>query len=145
MFESNETYTVWADGACQPNPGEGGAGAIVIDSSNKILKKLSFYEKQSTNNRMEILSVALGLKHVPNDANVNIYSDSIYVVNTIKGTYKRKTNHDCWQILFKEINRLGSVRSNWVKGHDGNKFNEEADQLAAKAIINKCNETFHFD
>ena len=135
METENILYT---DGSCIGNPGPGGwAAIIIIDGSKKT--DLSGGEKETTNNKMEITAVIKGLECFPEKSSVKIFTDSTYVINTMTKNWKRNTNIDLWNQLDSLIvNR--KIEWNWVKGHSGNKFNEEADLLAnqeAREIINK--------
>ena len=135
MKTENILYT---DGSCIGNPGPGGwAAIIIIDGSKKT--DLSGAEKETTNNKMEITAVIKGLEYFPEKSSVKIFTDSTYVINTMTKNWKRNTNIDLWNQLDSLIvNR--KIEWNWVKGHSGDKFNDEADFLAnqqAREIINK--------
>ena len=132
-----EPIYVYTDGASKGNPGPGGYG-IVLKSGNHY-KELSGGVAQTTNNRMELLAVIVGLEAVKREyADIVVYSDSTYVVNAInkgwlfewekKGLQKRK-NCDLWE-QFLIIYRKHRVRMVWVKGHAGHPENEKCDRLA---------------
>ena len=119
---------IYTDGACSGNPGSGGWAAIVIGNG----PKRALHGKESvttTNNRMELLAVIKGLEDVPEGIDVTIFSDSKYVVDTMMRNWKRKANNDLWSRLDAEVAKR-NVLWEWVRGHQGNKFNEEADTLA---------------
>jgi cyclic pyranopterin phosphate synthase len=100
-------------------------------------------EKDTTNNRMEILAAIKGLETVPASVEVTVFSDSQYVVNTMTRNWKRNANKDLWARLDTET-RKRRVQWRWVRGHDGNPLNEEADALAngeANAIDSKSRRT----
>ncbi len=136
---------LYTDGACSGNPGKGGWGAILI--YNEIKKELSGGEAQTTNNRMELTAVIKGLEALKEPCQVDIYSDSAYVVNaflqnwienwqnngwrTSKGMV---LNIDLWQKLLELIN-LHNVSWHKVKGHADNEFNNRCDALARGEII----------
>lgn len=134
---------VYCDGACAGNPGPGGWGAILI--SNRKVKEISGGEPDTTNNRMELTAAIEALRLLPEGSQVQMYTDSSYLVNGasawMKGWkargWKRKEgpllNVDLWQALDKELERH-EVKWEWVKGHAGNGFNERADHLATRAI-----------
>ena len=69
------------------------------------------------------------LRSIPRNAAVRIFSDSTYVINTMTKNWKRKKNQDLWTLLDNEVGPR-NVEWEWVKGHSGDRFNEEADQLA---------------
>ena len=117
---------IYTDGACIGNPGPGGCGVVILNENDN--KFLSGGEKNTTNNRMEIMAVIEGLKNVES-TDLTVYSDSTYVINTITKGWKKNKNQDLWEILEKLVSEK-NVKWKWVKGHSGNEFNEKADQLA---------------
>ena len=138
-------YKIYTDGACSVNPGPGGWGAVIFDQNNK-QKNISGSEKNTTNNRMELLAAIMSLKKIKTNSEVVIFTDSTYVKNGItewmknwkKNGWKNSSkkpvkNKDLWVKLDKlcEANR---VSWKWVKGHSTNEFNNLADELATKAI-----------
>ena len=138
-------YKIYTDGACSGNPGPGGWGAVIFDQDNK-QKNISGSEKNTTNNRMELLAAIMSLKKIKTNSEVVIFTDSTYVKNGItewmknwkKNGWKNSSkkpvkNKDLWVKLDKlcEANR---VSWKWVKGHSTNEFNNLADELATKAI-----------
>ena len=138
-------YKIYTDGACSGNPGPGGWGAVIFDQDNK-QKNISGSEKNTTNNRMELLAAIMSLKKIKTNSEVVIFTDSIYVKygitewmkNWKKNGWKNSSkkpvkNKDLWVKLDKlcEANR---VSWKWVKGHSTNEFNNLADELATKAI-----------
>ena len=135
--------TIYTDGSCLTNPGNGGWAAIISDG--KETKKISGSEKNTTNNRMELLAPINALKEVNPDIEVKIYTDSQYVKNGITEwintwlannwkTSKKEDvkNKDLWVDLYN-LNKSLNIQWNWVKAHDGNPLNEEVDLLAKKA------------
>ncbi len=132
--------TIYTDGAAKGNPGNGGYGIVM--TSGKYRKELSEGYRMTTNNRMELLGVIVALETIKNkDAEVQIFSDSKYVVDAIekgwvftwqKKSFKNKKNVDLWQ-RFLKIYPKHKVKLNWVKGHAGNLFNERCDELAVQA------------
>mgnify|MGYP001185574194 FL=1 len=134
METENILYT---DGSCIGNPGPGGWASIII--INDIKTTLSGSDEKTTNNKMEITAVIKGLEQFPKNSSVKIFTDSEYVINTMTKNWKRNTNLDLWNRLDSlVINR--TIEWNWVKGHSGNKLNDEADLIAngeAKKIIQK--------
>ncbi len=133
--------TVYTDGACSGNPGAGGYAAILL--YNGKTKEISGGEKDTTNNRMELCAVISGLEALKEPCEVQLYSDSKYVIdsitkgwvyswqknNWIKSDKKPTLNRDLWEKLLKllEIHEVSYV---WVKGHAGNEYNERCDRLA---------------
>ncbi len=123
---------IYTDGACLNNPGPGGWGAIILENGTKTT--IGGNEKKTTNNRMELTAVIEGLKKTSINTSVKIFSDSTYVINTMTKNWKRNKNRDLWNLLDNEVlNR--NIEWQWVKGHAGNKFNEEADDVAYSEAI----------
>jgi len=131
---------IYTDGAASGNPGPGGYG-IVLEYNGKI-KELSEGFRLTTNNRMELLAVIIGLEKInQNGHEITIYSDSKYVVEAVnkkwvfnweKKHYNKKKNSDLWR-RFLKIYRKHSVKLIWIKGHAGHAKNEKCDQLAVSA------------
>ena len=135
---------MYTDGACRGNPGPGGWGVVLrYRDSDKTLKG---YAKQTTNNRMELTAVIEGLRALKRPCDVELHTDSKYVMQGISewmqnwknngwrtATRKPVKNIDLWQQLDEELQRH-KVNWRWVKGHSGNVGNEFADQLANAAI-----------
>ena len=131
--------TIYTDGSAKGNPGNGGYGVVMM--SGKYTKELSEGFRLTTNNRMELLSVIVALETIKNSADVQIFSDSKYVVDSVekgwvfgwqKKGFKGKKNVDLWK-RFLAIYPKHKIKFNWVKGHAGNKYNEICDTLAVKA------------
>ena len=138
-------YKIYTDGACSGNPGPGGWGAVIIDQDDK-QKNISGSEKNTTNNRMELLAAIMSLKKIKTNSEVVIFTDSTYVKNGItewmknwkKNGWKNSSkkpvkNKDLWVKLDK-LCEANNVSWKWVKGHSTNEFNNLADELATKAI-----------
>jgi ribonuclease HI len=136
--------TLYTDGACRGNPGQGGWGSI-LDYKNQ-RKELSGYNPQTTNNQMELTAVIEGLKTLKEPCQVHIITDSQYVKNGMtlwihnwkaKGwktaAKKPVKNKTLWQDLDHEISKH-TVSWEWVKGHSGHPENERCDELANIAI-----------
>ena len=120
---------IYTDGSALDNPGPGGWAAILIDGS--VTSHVSGGERRTTNNRMEITAAIKGLEAVSEGKSVKIFSDSQYVVNTMTRNWKRRANTDLWAMLDAEVARH-DVEWQWVRGHVGNRYNEEADRLAVE-------------
>lgn len=137
----NKKVTIYTDGACSGNPGKGGWGAILIYGD--VVKELSGGEDNTTNNRMELKAVIEALKALKSPCDVEIYSDSAYVVNAftqkwIDGWKKKnwKTagntsvkNVDLWKELLSLMQNHKVVFKK-VKGHSDDELNERCDKLA---------------
>jgi ribonuclease HI len=132
--------TIYTDGAASGNPGKGGYGVVLISGRHRLEKSEGF--RLTTNNRMELLAVIVGLEalKIPG-SRVVIYTDSRYVADSVeKGwifqweskAFKKKKNTDFW-IRFLKIYRKHNVRFVWIKGHASNPENELCDHLAVEA------------
>lgn len=145
---------IYTDGAAKGNPGPGGYG-VVMEWVGRPYKK-EFYEgfRLTTNNRMELLAVIVGLEKLklPN-TRVLVISDSKYVVDSVtkgwvfgweKKGYKDKKNPDLWR-RFLVIYRKHQVDFKWIKGHNNHPQNERCDQLAvmASGLPNLSVDTFY--
>ncbi len=135
---------IYTDGAAKGNPGNGGYG-VVMELVGTPYKK-EFYEgfRLTTNNRMELLAVIVGLEKLKNpDMKVLVISDSKYVVDSVekkwvfgweKKGYKDKKNPDLWK-RFLIVYRKHKVDFKWIKGHNNHPQNERCDQLAVMASM----------
>ena len=134
---------IYTDGSCLSNPGNGGWAAII--NINGEIKKISGNEKNTTNNRMELMAPINALKDMNSKDQIEIFTDSKYVKNGITEwintwvlnnwkTSKKENvkNKDLWLELHK-LNQSLNVKWNWVKAHAGDPLNEEVDMLAKKA------------
>ena len=122
---------IYTDGACLGNPGPGGWAAIILDEDGEVEQPLSGFEEHTTNNRMEILAAVKGLEAVSPGVEVTLYTDSQYLVNTMTKGWKRNSNLDLWEALDEEASKR-KVIWRWVRGHNGNRLNEQADKLAVE-------------
>ncbi len=131
---------IYTDGSAKGNPGRGGYGVVML--SGKHRKEISKGFLLTTNNRMELLAVIVGIENVKKlNSKIVVYSDSKYVVNAIekgwlfdwqKKNFKGKKNPDLW-IRFLSVYKKHSIRFLWVKGHNNNVENERCDRLAVSA------------
>ncbi|MCR4860588.1 MAG: ribonuclease HI [Bacteroidales bacterium] len=122
---------LYTDGASSGNPGPGGWGAVLC--CGEIRKELSGGFRRTTNNRMELLAVIRGLEAIRwEGAEVHVFSDSTYVVNTVTQNWKRKKNHDLWE-RFDALAARFHLSFTWIKGHAGHPENERCDRLAVQA------------
>jgi len=130
--------TLFSDGSALGNPGPGGYGVILRYGEKE--KELSKGFEHTTNNRMELLGVIDGLKALKEPCEVDIVSDSSYVVkginewleNWIKKDFKKVKNPDLWR-EYIEVAKPHKIHATWVRGHAGHKENERCDVLAKQA------------
>lgn len=130
----NKSLTIYTDGGCIPNPGGKGGIGVVILENDKVLLEISKSYYPTTNNRMEVMAAIVALGAIGDNNDVEVISDSQYLVLTMNGEYSKKKNPDLWNLLGKEIRKQKSVRFSWVKGHANTKYNERCDELASEAI-----------
>ena len=133
--------TIYTDGAASGNPGPGGYG-VVLESSAGHRKELSGGFRKTTNNRMELLAVIVGLRELKStEVAVTVVSDSKYVVDAInkgwlrswvKKGFKDKKNPDLWRLMIPLLDKYNPTFQ-WVKGHNNHPQNERCDALAVQA------------
>jgi ribonuclease HI len=134
---------IYTDGSCLENPGNGGWAAIIYDDGK--IEKISGSEKNTTNNRMELMAPIAALSKITKKKKVQIFTDSQYVKmgitnwihNWIKNNWQTSKkedvkNKDLWLNLYK-LTQSHDVEWHWVKAHAGNILNEEVDALAKDA------------
>ena len=136
-----KNVTIYTDGACSGNPGPGGWGAVLKYGAHE--RELSGGEAQTTNNRMELTAVIEALRLLKEPCEVELYSDSKYVIDAlskgwvygwqkkgwVKSDKKPALNVDLWERLLPLI-AAHDVRYHWVKGHAENEYNNRCDELA---------------
>lgn len=137
--------TIYTDGACSGNPGPGGWGAILMYKEKKL--ELSGFEDHTTNNRMELLAPIEALSRLKEPCEVDVYSDSAYLVNAflqnwlgnwvrrgwLKSDKKPVENRDLWEQLLR-FTQIHTIRWHKVKGHADNPMNNRCDELATGEI-----------
>ena len=134
---------MFTDGACSGNPGPGGWGTILRYKDTE--KELSGGEKETTNNRMELTAVIMGLSALKEPCRVTVVTDSRYVCDGMNNGWARSwqqngwrkkdkkpaLNPDLWQQLL-DLCDTHEVTFEWIKGHDGHSENERCDKLAVE-------------
>jgi ribonuclease HI len=145
-------YIVHTDGAALTNPGLGGFAALVQCGDSEPLA-LTGRDEFTTNNRMEMMAVIVALEQIPAGSEVQIWSDSQYVIQPIMlkwvekwakknwligskprgGPKKERPNADLWKRMLKAIARHEKVNLQWLRGHSGHALNEQCDALADEA------------
>ena len=137
--------TIYTDGACRPNPGPGGWGAILIYGDHE--RELSGGEPDTTNNRMEMTAAIESLRALKKPCTVHLYTDSEYLklgITEWLPTWRQRgwrlskggqgvKNRDLWEALL-ELTEQHEVHWRWVLGHAGDPYNERVDRLANGAI-----------
>lgn len=147
MKEMKKHIELFTDGACSGNPGKGGWGAVLRYGQSE--RELSGGEKSTTNNRMELTAVIMGLKALKEPCHVTLTTDSKYVSDGLSRGWARSWQKNGWRKadkkpalnpdLWEELLRLTDIHDvdiEWVKGHAGHPENERCDRLAVKAYEN---------
>jgi ribonuclease HI len=140
--------TIYCDGGCRPNPGNGGWGAILRCNGRE--KELSGAEADTTNNRMELTAVTRALEALKEPCDVTIVTDSEYLANAFRQKWIDKWKRNGWKTAAKEpvknkdlwvaldaLIATHTVHWTWTKGHAGHAENERCDELATDARIRK--------
>lgn len=142
-IKPKEIY-LYSDGACSGNPGPGGWGAILQYKETE--KELSGGEKDTTNNRMELMGVISALESLKEQCKVTVFTDSQYIANAFTKKWldswqkngwktagkKAVKNQDLWERLLRQA-AVHKLEWQWVRGHSGHPENERCDQLAVAA------------
>ncbi|MBC8258039.1 MAG: ribonuclease HI [SAR324 cluster bacterium] len=145
---SKNTVIIYTDGACSPNPGIGGWGAVLISKEHELRTELSGSEVDSTNNRMELTAAINALRALKKPCQVRLFTDSSYLKNAFElkwlNNWKTKNwktkggkpvaNKDLWLLLL-EVSNKHQVSWHWVKGHSGDPENDRCDELAVNARL----------
>lgn len=142
MQDQVETVTIHTDGACIPNPGPGGWGALLRIGSHE-LELCGGEAGQTTNNRMELTALIEGIKLVPSGTAVTVYTDSNLAARTVnewaagwkRNGWRKKDgkpvkNPDLVEELFEIVESRPEIEVRWIRAHDGNRWNEYADALS---------------
>lgn len=136
---------IYTDGACSGNPGDGGWGAVLKYGSHE--RELSGFEENTTNNKMELSAAIEALKALKEPCEVEIFSDSAYLINGFKEGWVEKWKSNGWKNIHKDevknidlwdklydLNNIHKIAWIKVKGHSDNEFNNRCDKLATDRI-----------
>jgi ribonuclease HI len=141
-YDAGPSTGIFTDGSCEPNPGPGGWGLVWVEDG-EIVQQKSGFEPDTTNNRMELMALIEAYEALPADGVFNIYSDSQICVHTVnqwaagweKRGWKRKSgpikNLDLVQRLWALAQAKPDIELQWIRAHDGSRWNEYADALAS--------------
>jgi ribonuclease HI len=143
---SPQQWVVYSDGGCRPsNPGPAAWGAVILEPDGETVQRHKGFIGHGTNQIAELTAAIEGLSRIPAGASVKLISDSQYVLKGLtewrkgwvaRGFKNSKGEPVANQPLWKKLYLVADARkvtTEWVKGHAGNKYNEEADQLVAQA------------
>jgi ribonuclease HI len=150
ILNQNGELKIYTDGGCSGNPGPGGWAYVIISQEEEIIAKEMGSQKETTNNRMELTAVIEALRAIKKQEaptpNVTVYTDSQYVQKGIS-EWIQNWKRNSWRTsgktpvknkeLWIELDSLAGefhITWKWVKGHDGNKFNELCDRMTQESI-----------
>lgn len=144
-----EKIKIYTDGSSRGNPGPGGWAAVIIEGSEDKIKEVGGREENTTNNKMEMMAAIEALKATPTHSEIEIYTDSEYLMKGItiwiknwqKNNWKTKDkkdvlNKDLWLLLLEETSKR-KVEWKKVTGHSGDKWNERCDEIATSFADSK--------
>jgi ribonuclease HI len=145
-YRSGPKTGVFTDGSCEGNPGPGGWGFVWVEN-DEIVREQSGRDGDTTNNRMELTALIEALRVLPEEAEISVYSDSQLCVKTVnewaagweRRGWKRKGGPIANLELVKRFYALAcahpGVRIEWIRAHDGSRWNEYADALASRYLL----------
>ena len=145
-------FIVYTDGACKNNPGKGAYASLIMNEQLEELTTLAEAYKRTTNNRMELMAIIKALQFLPLSSSITFYTDSQYIVNAVNQAWLKKwqknnwlnskkepvKNRDLWEKILFYINKH-KLTFIWVRGHNNNRYNEKADNLASELALNSNN------
>jgi ribonuclease HI len=145
MTEDRPHVALFTDGACSGNPGPGGWAFILKDLSTGDERECADGDPQTTNNRMELVSVIRGLESLDAPSRVELYSDSQYVIKGLsewldgwiakgwkRGRNKPVLNRELWERL-DDLRNVHDLMCHWIRGHNDHAENERCDRMAVEA------------
>ena len=127
-------YKVYTDGAYSPRKDVGGIGFVILNDKGSIVAEFNKSYTNTTNQRMEQMAVIQALKSITVPSEIEVYSDSAYVVETYNSGWKRNCNNDLWATIDLLLKFHKSVKFIHVRGHNGDDLNERCDRNAKAAI-----------
>lgn len=132
-------YVCYTDGSCDLlSANRAGGSAYIVLKDGEVVKVKNHGQLNTTNNRMELLAIVSAVNSCPDGAYVDVYTDSQYCIRVLSKSYKPKLNADLYELYKKCAAHAAGVRFHWVKGHNGDKYNEMADELAYAAYCDVC-------
>lgn len=139
-FSDNDLhYVCYTDGSCDnTSTVRAGGSAYIVLKNGEVMKVKNHGQLNTSNNRMELLAIISAVNSCPKGAYVDVYTDSQYCIRVLSKSYRPKANPDLYELYKKCAAHVAGVRFHWVKGHDGNKYNEMADNLAYAAYCDVC-------
>jgi ribonuclease HI len=132
-------YVCYTDGSCDfRSANRVGGSAYIVLKDGEVVKIRNHGQLNTTQNRMELLAIISAVNSCPKGAYVDVYTDSQYCIRVLSKSYKPKANPDLYELYKKCAAHVAGVRFHWVKGHNGNTYNEMADNLAYSAYCDVC-------
>lgn len=138
-------YKIYTDGAYSQKNNEGAFAYVILNVEDAEVERMAYRITDETNNRAELKAIVTAVHRLPKDATkVTIYSDSQYALNTLSGEWSHSNNHDLFKVWYKVLDEHTDLKINyeWVKGHDGNVYNELCDQMCNDVLGYDANEEF---
>ena len=139
-MNENYDYIIYTDGAYSQIHDEGAFAYVMLDGNGNEIRRFVSKISHETNNRAELKAIITAIYHLPlNAKRVKVISDSQYALYTLSGEWSRKTNLELFDV-FENVMRAHeglTIEWEWVRGHNGNKYNEICDQL--------CNDMLGYD
>ncbi|QQR91899.1 MAG: ribonuclease HI [Myxococcales bacterium] len=130
---SADEVKIYTDGACSGNPGPCGVGVLLMEG--ELVKELSEYLGQGTNNIAELTAILRAAEALAGSTKtVRIYSDSQYAIGVLSKNWKAKANQELVAKTKLALGKLSHVELHYVRGHSGDPHNERADELAVQAV-----------
>ena len=139
-FSNNALHFVcYTDGSCDLlSVNKAGGSAYIVLKDGKVIRTRNHGQLNTTNNRMELLAIISAVNSCPAGAYIDVYTDSQYCIRVLSKSYKPKLNADLYELYKKCAAHVAGVRFHWVRGHNGDKYNEMADNLAYAAYCDIC-------
>ncbi len=133
----DKRFIAYTDGSSDNNDPRRPAGAayVILDEHGNELHRASKGFMNRTNNQMEMLAIISAVNWVPSDSSVVVHSDSQYAINVLSGKWKAHSNTHL-VLLYHKVSQGKRVSFKWVRGHNGNKWNEECDRMANSEYLN---------
>ena len=138
--DNGMNYVVYTDGSCDNIYTKAGGSAYIVLKDGEIIKVKSHSSLNTTNNRMELLAIISAVNSCPDGAYVDVYTDSQYCIMMLQKHYLPVKNTDLYKLYHKCKEHVADVHFHWVKGHNGNYYNEMVDQLAFDAYCELCDQ-----
>lgn len=126
-------YTLITDGAYSPMRNQGGVGIIILDDEGCEVLEYSKTFKDTTSQQMELMACIIGLESISEPEEINVITDSSYLIGCASLGWKRKKNIELWERYDKIAKFHKSINFNWQKGHADHKYNNRCDKLAVAA------------